>query len=715
MTPTRPVYRHTDLRRLLEPGSVAIVGASPRAGAFGERTFSQLTDFPGRIYLVNARYERIGQHLCHPSLDSLPEVPDCVVIAVSRDLVESYVEECARLGVGGVLIFASGYAETGMPERKALQARLSQIAARSGLRILGPNSMGFANYSAQALLSFATYSKAGVPTRPAIGVATQSGAMSNSLGQAAELGVAFSHVLASGNSCDVDVADLVAYLAEAPHCGGIACVIEGLAEPQRFLEAAALARSNGRPLVVCKTATGTAGAQAAASHTGSLAGSNEAYNAAFARVGAIVVERFEDLLEVVSFMVKAPTPKAAGVAMISTSGGAAIMAADSAQRHGIDMPQPGPQAHKVLTSRIPDFGSARNPCDVTAQVMSDPESLSACAGALLDDPAFGAVIMAQPQAYEFAVPRIRAIGELARQADKAAANVLVSQWLCGPGAKETEQEPSMGLFRSIDRCFATLRRWQDWHAWDHTAHERDRPATADSATRADVRRWLLAAREDVLTERESKQILQAYGVPVVQETLVDSADAAVEAARRAGYPVVLKGESPDLPHKTEAGVVQLGLADDSAVRRAHALISQRARAAGAHVRLTGVLVQPMIPAGLELMVGARADHQFGPLIVVGMGGTLVELLRDTVVDLAPIGPAAAADMLDRLRASKLLDGFRGSAVVDRVALARIISRVSSLAADFADLIAEIDVNPLICSERGIVAVDALIVRRPTGP
>lgn len=713
MTPARSVYRRADLVRLFEPRSVAIVGASPRDGSFGERTLAQLQRFPGRVHLVNARYETIGERPCHPTLRALPEVPDCVILAVGREAVEEYVQECADLGVGGVVVFASGYAETGLAERQVLQARLAAIARRSGLRILGPNCMGFANYAAEAVLSFVAYTEAGVPARPAIGVASQSGAMSNALGQAAELGVAFSHVLASGNSCDVDIADLVAYLGEAPHCGAIACVFEGLEDPRRFLEAARIAWDQGRPLVVCKIATGSAGAQAAASHTGSLAGSNEAYRAAFARAGAILVERFEDLLEVAAFFTKAPPPVSGGVAVISTSGGAAIMAADAAQLHGVGMPQPGPRAHAVLAQRIPEFGSTRNPCDVTAQVMADPESLAACAGALFDDPAFGVVVMAQPQAYAFAVPRIHAMSRWAHQAGKPACNVLVSQWLNGPGAEETERDPHVALFRSMDRCFATLRRWQDWHARRSAPAVPDTPWQSDVQARERVRALLDAAGGSVLTERQSKQVLAAYGIPVVPEVLAHDEDQAVQAARALGFPVVLKAESPDLPHKTEAGVVQLRLSDEDQVRKAHALIVQRAHAVGPHVRLEGVLVQPMVAAGLELVVGMRRDPQFGPLLVAGLGGVLVELLRDTAVELAPLGPATATAMFGRLKGTALLDGFRGSAPVDRAALADTVTRLSALATDFGDRIAEIDVNPLICSPQGIFAVDALLILAPT--
>jgi acyl-CoA synthetase (NDP forming) len=713
-TRSRPVYRSADLQRLLAPRSVCIVGASPRVGAFGERALANLSHYDGVVTLVNSRYQNIAGRVCYPSLAALPDVPDCVVLAVGRDVVEEYVLECARLGVGGVIVFASGYAETGQPEHAVLQARLSEIASTTGLRILGPSCMGLANYAAQTMLSFVSYSAAGRPRGAAIGVASQSGAMSNALGQAVEMGVSFSHVLSSGNSCDVDVADLIAWLADDADCRVIACVFEGMADPRRFMAAARIAFEAGKPLVVCKLATGNSGAQAAASHTGSLAGSNEAYLSAFAAVGAIVAERFEDMLEIASFFAKAPTPKAPhlhalGVAVISTSGGAAIMAADAADAHHVAMPQPGDAARVVLQARIPEFGSSRNPCDVTAQVMADSESLAACAQALLDDPAYGVIVMAQPQAYEFAVPRISAISLLAQATGKMACNVLVSQWLDGPGAWETEIDPRMALFRSMDRCFATIKLWHKYVALRQAGLPPDAtPGTAWNAASAPVRAILDAATNAVLTERVAKQMLNAYGIPTVLELQVQGVDAAVRAAQEMGYPVVMKAESPDLPHKTEAGVVQLDLRNEEDVRGAHALIVRNARAAGAHVRLEGVLVQQMVPAGLEIMVGARRDPQFGPLVVVGIGGVMVELLRDTAVELAPVTRPTALAMLARLKGAALLRGFRSSEPINIDALADIVCRLSALAADHPD-IEEIDVNPLICSPHGIVAVDALIV------
>lgn len=706
---SRSPYTRADLQRALNPDSIAIVGASTRAGSFGERSLANLSRYDGRIYLVNAKYDTIGERPCYPSVSALPEVPDCVVITVPREAVEEVIRECAELGVGGAIVFASGYSETARAERVLEQARLSEIARNSGLKIFGPNCIGWVNYLRGALVSFLPYPHLETPRADSIGLVSQSGALAQSLAQAVEHGTSFSHVLTSGNSCDVDVADLVAYLADEPGCKAIACVFEGLSDPQRMIAAAELCWQRNKPLLINKLATGAQGAAAALSHTGSLAGSEAAYRAMFERAGAIVVDNFEALIETTVFFAKAPPPTAPGVAVIATSGGAAIMAADKAELHGVALPQPTPEVRAVLESYIPDFGSARNPCDVTAQVINNLQSLEACGDALMADPGFGVVVVPQPFAYDVATPRIRIFSELARRYGKIACNVWLSEWLEGPGAAICETDPHVAMFRSMDRCFAALAAWQ----WRDAKRRAGRPVAtrlAPDEAKAVAARALAATSARTLTEREVKQVLAAYGVPVVGERLVDSADAAVAAAVELGLPVALKVESSDLPHKTEAGVLRLGLRDEAAVRAAYAEVMANANKVEPPPRINGVLVQPMLPSGVEIMVGARIDPLFGPLLVVGLGGIFVELLKDSAIALAPVSRGEALEMLSGLKGADILRGFRGAEPVDTERLADAICRISELVADQRDGIAELDVNPLICSGGRVVAVDALIVK-----
>ena len=712
----RRVYRHSDLLRLFAPRSIAIVGATPNDIAFGSRTLANLKGFSGRIHLVNAKYSRIGERVCHPSLLALPETPDCVLIATPQPTVEATVRECIAVKAGAAVIYASGYAETACAERIADQQALTALAREDDLRILGPNCMGFANYAQQTIVSFSSIPRPNGPQPAhAIGLACQSGALAFALAQALEHGTALSHAFSSGNACDVDVADQVAFLAEDPACSVVACLFEGIAMPARMIEAARLCADTGKPLVVYKMARGTLAAAAAMSHTGSMVGSGEAWAAAFDRAGAVQVDTLEQLMPTAAFFAKVSRPRSRGVAVLASSGGAAIIATDEAERFAIAMPQPTEPTQRVLEQHIPDFGSARNPCDVTAQVISNPQSLRACGEALFNDDQYGAVIVPIVTASSSALPRIEAFNQLALHFNKPACMIWATEALEGIGAREAEMSPGIALFRSASDCFAALAAWhrrQDWLD-QQEAGAPTRLASAQAAAAA--RTSLSSMAERVLTERQAKQVLAHYGIPTTQERLVYDIEAALAAAQTIGYPVVLKVESPDIAHKTEAGVVRLGLQSPDAMRRAYADILENARQAVPGARIGGVLVQQQVPSGVECMVGARLDPQLGPLLVLGLGGVLVELLKDTCTALAPLSKADARQLLERLRGADLLRGFRGTSPVNLDLLAEVVARLSEFAADQADLLEEFDVNPLICAGDRVVAVDALMVRRLTIP
>ncbi|HEX3498682.1 MAG TPA: acetate--CoA ligase family protein [Stellaceae bacterium] len=706
----RALYSRADLTRLIDPRAVAVIGVSANPGGFGSRTLANLAGFGGRVYAINPKYRELHGVRCYADLAALPEVPDCVVIALPREAVESAVEDCAARGVGGVVIYASGYSETGLAERKAQQERLAAIAAASrGMRIVGPNCFGIANNLTRAAALFIPRHDQLPHHIGPVGIVSQSGALGYTAVQASERGVGYSHYLAAGNSCDVDVCDFASYLVEAPECRAIALCFEGVTSGARLLALGEKAVRADKPIVVYKVANGAASAAAALSHTGTLAGSDAAYRAAFERGRFIVVDDLEALFETAQFFAKAGRPKAPGVAVMATSGGAAVITADMAETFGVPIPQPGEAAQRILAAAIPDYGSTRNPCDVTAQVINDQQSLIACCTALLEDPAYGTLVLPQVMALPGQTPaRVPLMSELSLRTVKPICIIWQTEWLQGPGADLYENDPRVALFRSSRRCFATLAAWHRHEALRssnlETPTRSSPPEAAASAAKS------LAAAEERLTEREAKGMLALYGVPVTGERLAESVEEAAVAAAEFGYPVALKIESPDIAHKTEAGVIRLDLRDAAALRRAYEEITEAAARVTPRPRINGVLVQPMAPKGVELVIGARVDPQFGPLVVVGSGGILVELLRDSVVALAPVGRKTALAMLQRLKGARLLTGFRGSAPVDLAPIADAVCRVSELIADHRDAIAEIDVNPLICSAAGPVAVDALIVR-----
>ena len=719
----RSVYRHQDLKRLFSPANIAVMGASPNAASFGSRTIARLErDYQGKLYPINPKYEKIGERACYASVGALPEPADCVVIALPLEAVEAAVLECVGHNVGGVMIYASGYAETGQPGRIAMQQRLGEIAREHNIRIVGPNCMGYVNFALRAGVTFTrgaikidSYYAGGAIG--GIGLVSQSGAMSFSQGQGAHRGIPMSHMVAAGNSCDIDVADTAAYLAEDPACKAIVCIFEGLAQPEHMIEAGQIAWANDKPMIVCKQGIGESGAKAALSHSGSLTGSLDAWQAAFERAGIIMLNDLEGLLETASFFVKAPRrPAARGIAAVGLSGGALVATADNADAWGIAMPQPHEAARQKLQARIPEFGAPRNPCDVTAMASRDNRMVPDCVDALASDDHYCTVLCPQTSVVSESPEEMRMFSEACAKHGKPATLVWMNGWFGGYGMKEAEADPNMAVFYSLNRYFWTLREW--FRRDDRRiAEERNGPrqvirlSSPDAAATAG--RLIAESKNQSLTEREAKTVLAAYGVPVVGEKLVQSADEAAAAAMALGLPdvpVALKVESPDLPHKTEAGVIRLGLKSAWDVKAAYDAVMANANKVSPKPRINGVLVQPMVPAGTEIMVGAKIDALFGPMLIVGLGGIMVELLKDATVALAPITVDEAKAMLGKLKGKAVLTGFRGSEPVDIDKLADVIVRLGEFISDQKDVVAELDVNPLICSGGKIMAVDALIVR-----
>lgn len=709
----RQVYTHDELKRLIAPTSVAIVGLSRRENSFGARTARNLIGFQGEVWGVNPNVKEIGGIACFSTLSDLPATPDCAILATPVEAVELLVEQCASLNVGGCVIFASGFAETGREDRVALQERLSAIARASGVRIVGPNCIGLINNVTKAGLSFTSGYADAPPSVGPVAIVSQSGGLGQSIAQVGRRGGAWSHYMAAGNSCDVDVCDYVSYLADDATCRVITCIAEGLNDGERLLEAGERALAANKPIVMYKVATGSVAAEAALSHTGTLAGSNAAYDAAYARVGIIKADNIEDVYETANFLAKAGLPKAAGVAAVAASGGACVITLDKAEQHAVAMPEPAQATRAILERNVPDFGNPSNPCDITAQVATNPSSYAACVEALLADSSYGALVIMMPSIVDGVTPRnIAMFSKLAEAAAKPICLSWMSEWKEGPGAALAEADAHLARFRSTDRTFATLA------AWNNRAVAL---ARRDVSPRGQVRRPEAALMvldqlsncDFRLSEREAKAIVAAYGVPIALDRVVHEVDEAVAASSDLGFPVALKVESRDIAHKTEAGVVRLGLEDEPQVRQAYAEIMAAAARVEPSPHVAGVLVQPMIGAGVEMVVGAKIDPTFGPMVVVGLGGIMVELLRDSATELAPVTLAQADAMIARLKGANLLTGFRGSQAIDRGALSNIVVAVSELISDLADQIAEIDINPIICSSAGAIAVDALVIRATT--
>nr|WP_256476609.1 acetate--CoA ligase family protein [Siccirubricoccus soli] len=689
---------------MLSPRSVAVIGVSAEATRFGGRTVTNLVNFAGPVWGVNPKYagKELHGRPCYASLSELPEAPDCVLIALPREQVVGAVKECIAKGAGGIIAFASGYGETGLPERVAEEATLRELCRGAKLPLVGVNCLGIVDHVLKAGVTFMPeYVRM---TAPAGGVAitSQSGALGYALMQAAERGFAVCHMTTAGNATDLDVCDLAAYQLSMPECRVVALAVEGLRDGRRLALLGEAAKAAGKPIVVLKLGRGEAGAAAAVSHTGSLAGSAAAWSAAFARAGMVEVEDFDALLETAALFAKAGKPKAKGVAIVTASGGAGIMAADHAEALDLPMPQPSTEAKAVLEAAIPDFGAPRNPCDLTAQAASDPTSFGKCVLAMAADPQYGVIVY--PQVYSHhatTVARIKEIGELAEKGGKPIVVAWIPEQLEGPGAVAADASPVVPLFRSMRRLMKGIKLWHAYYDRQEEAPPAPPPGLAEAVA-------ALPGNGAVLTEAEAKALFAKVGVPVVEERRAATADAAADQAAALGFPVVLKLDSPDIAHKTEVGGVKLNLADAAAVKAAFAEIMASAKRHAPQARLDGVLVQRMSRKGVELILGARRDPQFGPMILVGTGGVQAELWRDVALDLAPVTPARAEAMLRSLKGFPLLDGFRGAPKADVAAVAKAVSAFSVLAAAAGETLQEAEVNPLIAGEWGCLAVDGLV-------
>lgn len=702
----RNLYRYSDLEPMLAPRSIAIVGATEKTGAFSSRTAANLARFEGRVHLVNHRYQKIGDQPCYPSLRDLPEVPDCVIVAVPQNAVLDTIEEAAQVGVGGAIVYASGFAETGVAEQVALQQRLANTAMTTGVRVLGPNCIGAINNHLRAAMTFQVGYTALAPRAGQVGLVSQSGALSYALLEGAKHGQGYSHILASGNSCDVDVLDLAAFLVDDPTCKAVACLLEGVDDSDRIRELAELSAVASKPIIIYKTAISDSGAEVAKSHTGSLAGAHDAFLAAMREHNFIVVESLSELAEAADFFAKTTAPRSDGVSVMATSGGAAVIAADSAARYQVPLPQAGPQAQTILDANIPDFGSSRNPCDLTAQVLNSPQSFVSCVQAILDDPSYGILILPQVTAEpELAVKRYQAIASMAETSTKPICIPWLSEWLESEAAVCYATDPRITFFRSMDRCFKTIGLWHEWHAIRaRQTSVGAKPSTADTAAQA---RALLRQQPEVVTERVAKQIIASYGIPTVQELSAHDADSAVAAAQQLGFPVVLKLDSPDAAHKTELGLVRVGLRDAQEVASACSDMLANAQ----NLTFGAFLVQSMARGPFELMLGMKRDPVFGPLVMVGLGGVFVEVFGDVASAIAPVTKEGALAMLTCLKAHRLLSGYRGQPGVDLDELTTMVVRFSHLCHDLRDDLVEIDVNPVIAGPDSMTVVDALLIRR----
>jgi acetyltransferase len=696
------------IHKMLNPRSIAIVGATPRM-QYGGRFLAAALKAKDRVrvYAVNPRYDEIMGEKSYPSVTDLPEAPDMVGIVVPYDQVLDVLQESHRKGAGSAIVISAGFAERDVDDRRDLQGELGEFARASGMRISGPNCLGLANVTHDIWATSSSRGASGL-TGP-IGLVCQSGATAFGpfLVRAVENGIGFSYIISTGNEADLDFSDFARYLLDDPDTRVIAGFVEGFKRADKFLEVAKLAAERGKPIVLIKIGRSELGARAARSHTAALTGEDARYDAIFAQYGVIRVQDYDELLEVAHLLAHTPKPGVPGIAVVSHSGGISSLTADMCGQAGLDLPTLGEAARDGINGILKGFGWAANPADVTG--FANSESFPQIMQHMIDDPRMGTLVVASAGADAQAQ-------QVISQRDRTDKGV-VFLWTGSRDAKAglaQLKSARIPIFYTPDKLARGLQSRLGYHTWRERrlAHGF---ATAPSRTAAQdaAIAQALGLGRPTLSEFESKQLLAGWGVGSAREHLATSAEAAVEAATRLGYPVALKVDSPDILHKTEAGVVRLNLRDAAQVRTAYAEVLASAKAYAPQARISGVSVQEMVRDGVEVIVGVSCDPQLGPVLLFGSGGVMVEVYNDVALRRCPITRPEAQAMIAEVKGARLLQGFRGRPAADLEALADTLMRVSYFAMHTEGHLAELDINPLMVlpEGQGVKAVDALVVLR----
>ena len=692
--------------KMLNPRSVAVVGATPRM-QYGGRFLNAMLKSGDRVnvYPVNPRYDEIMGVRSYPSVSDLPEAPDLVGIVVPYHQVLNVLEESHAKGAKSAIVISAGFSERDVDDRRDLQGEVGAFARESGLRICGPNCLGVANVQADIWPSASSRGSDGL-TGP-IGLVCQSGASAFGpfLTRAVEEGIGLSHIISTGNEADLDFCDFARYLLDQDSVKVIAGFVEGFKDGRKLIEVARLAAERAKPIVIIKIGRSDLGSRAARSHTAALTGVDALYDEVFAQYGVTRVQDYDELLEVSQLLAHTRKPVQPGVAVVSHSGGISSLTADMCGQAGLDLPPLTDEARDGINDVLKGFGWAANPSDVTGFANSDsfPEIMRH----MSEQPQIGTLVVASAGADAQAEQVIAQ-----RDTSERGLAFLWTGTRSSTSGLSRLKEAQIPVFYVPDKLALGLKTLLGYHRWrDERMADGFGQCPSVSEAQERVVSELKALGRPTFSEHESKQLIGAWGVPLAEEVTAGDADAAVAAAERLGYPVAIKADSPDILHKTEAGVIRLGLRDEGQVRTAYAEVISNAEKAAPGGRINGALVQEMVSGGVEVIVGVSYDQQLGPVLLFGTGGVTVEVYNDVALRLCPITRPEALEMIDQVKGSALLKGFRGSAPVDVDALADVLVQVSQMAAQLEGTLAELDINPLtvLPHGQGVRAVDALAV------
>ena len=690
--------------RMLNPRSIAVVGATPRMQYGGRFVAAAMGSMENgvNVYPVNPRYEEVQGLRCYPSVSALPEAPDVVGVVVPYHAVLDTLRESHEKGAKSAIVISAGFSERAVDERRDLQGELGRFARESGMRVSGPNCLGLANLKDDIWASAGSRGASGL-SGP-IGLVCQSGASAFGpfLTRAVDEGIGFTYIVSTGNEADLDFCDFARYLLDDDDTRVIAGFVEGFKDGRKFLEVARMAAERGKPIVLIKIGRSDLGSRAAGSHTAALTGVDEAYEAAFAQYGVIRVQDYDDLLQVSNMMARCPRPARRGVAVVSHSGGISSLTADMFGQAGLDLPALSDQARDGINDILKGFGWAANPSDVTGFANSD--DFPAIMSFMAEDEGIGTLVVASagadPQATQVIAQR------------DASGMPVAFLWTGTRGAQSglpLLRQAGIPVFYVPDKLAAGVRYLNDYHDWRERRLARGFGQVGEMTAEQTEAAKALAG--GALSEYDSKGLIRAFGVSTTREELAADAEAAVAAAERIGYPVALKVNSADILHKTEAGAIRLRLADADAVRWAFDAVTAGARAYDANARIDGAVVQEMVSGGVETIVGVSYDAQLGPILLFGTGGVMVEVYNDVALRLCPITRDDALEMISEVKGARLLRGFRGAPAADVDALADVLINVSQMAAQLEGSLGELDINPLMVlpAGQGVKAADALVV------
>jgi len=701
----------TDLERFFNPRSIAIIGASQDFITISGQPLKHLQShgYQGKLYPVNPRYPEVAGVKCYPSLAEVPETPDLVLILVNASRVADMLEQCGAKRVPYVIIFSSGFSEMG-GEGVKMQQKLAEIARAHEIGVIGPNCQGMMNVAKGVFAGFGsvffTDYEPGV-----VSMVSQSGGFGFSVMNLSSKdgGLPFRQMVTTGNEIGISTLDFMDYFIRDPHTEIIGAYLEGAKDAWRLPEIGQKALAAGKPILMWKVGNTEQGQKAAASHTANLGGAMALYKAAFRQNGIIQVDDIQDLVDYGRAFRCARLPKGNRLAIITISGGAGILMTDECVNRGMRLAQLAPATIEKLRGFVPSYGSLNNPVDVTASIFNDLTLINRTLQAIVDDPGVDCIAMINASLQGDIAAKIASeIVAVAAKTDKPIFLTWSARDVMAPEAYAMLDAARLPHYKSPVRCGRAMSAL----SWYGEAKRRYQERLKEQPLRIEkneIKQTLKSKNGDV-AEHEAKKILAAYGIPVTREELAKSAQEAVAIAKRIGYPVAIKVQSPDISHKTEAKAVKLGIATDAALTAAYDEVSANAKAYKPGAKIEGVLVQEMVGEGVEAILGVTNDPLFGPAVMFGLGGIFAEVLKDVSFRLAPVTPSVAREMVQEIAGYKVLAGARGKPPADVDALVDAIVRLSALAVDLKDHVAELDINPLFvfAKGKGVKAADALI-------